>query len=256
MPETIGGSGDLTPSNNTRSKGMKEVTPDDFSGRYIHWGIREHGMAAALNGMALHGGIIPYSGTFLVFTDYCRPSIRLAALMGLRVIFVMTHDSIGLGEDGPTHQPVEHLAALRAIPGPQRLPPGRRRPRPPSAGSRRSRRKATPSVIALTRQNVAALRTEFVAENLSARGAYEIAAAEGERRGEHLCDRLRGRDRGRRQGADREGRPFRPRRLGALLRALRRAERRLQGRRSSATRAVNVAIEAAVRHGLGPLHRQ
>ena len=179
VPETIGGSGDLTPSNNTRSAGMKEVTPDDFSGRYIHWGIREHGMAAALNGMALHGGIIPYSGTFLVFTDYCRPSIRLAALTGLRVIFVMTHDSIGLGEDGPTHQPVEHLAALRAIPG---LNVYRPADVTETAECWQSalETKASPSAIALTRQNVAALRTEFVAENLSARGAYEIAPAKGE----------------------------------------------------------------------------
>ena len=112
----IGGSADLTGSNNTRTKSMKAISAADFSGRFIHYGIREHGMAAAMNGMALHGGIIPYSGTFLVFSDYCRPAIRLAALMGQRVIHVMTHDSIGLGEDGPTHQPVEHLAALRAIP--------------------------------------------------------------------------------------------------------------------------------------------
>ena len=112
----IGGSADLTGSNNTRTKSMKAMSAADYSGRFIHYGIREHGMAAAMNGMALHGGIIPYSGTFLVFSDYCRPSIRLAALMGERVIHVMTHDSIGLGEDGPTHQPVEHLAALRAIP--------------------------------------------------------------------------------------------------------------------------------------------
>ena len=116
VPEMIGGSADLTGSNNTRTKSMKAMSASDYSGRFIHYGIREHGMAAAMNGMALHGGIIPYSGTFLVFSDYCRPSIRLAALMGERVIHVMTHDSIGLGEDGPTHQPVEHLAALRAIP--------------------------------------------------------------------------------------------------------------------------------------------
>ncbi|HEY6834282.1 MAG TPA: transketolase, partial [Pseudolabrys sp.] len=116
VPEMIGGSADLTGSNNTRTKAMKTLTASDYSGRFIHYGIREHGMAAAMNGMALHGGIIPYSGTFLVFADYARPSIRLAALMGVRVIHVMTHDSIGLGEDGPTHQPVEHLAALRAIP--------------------------------------------------------------------------------------------------------------------------------------------
>ncbi len=116
LPETVGGSADLTPSNNTKTKGLEEISAGHYGGRYIHYGIREHGMAAAMNGMALHGGIIPYSGTFLIFSDYCRPSIRLAALMGQRVIFVMTHDSIGLGEDGPTHQPVEQLAALRAIP--------------------------------------------------------------------------------------------------------------------------------------------
>jgi len=116
VPEMIGGSADLTGSNNTRTKSMKAMSASDYSGRFIHYGIREHGMAAAMNGMTLHGGIIPYSGTFLAFSDYCRPSIRLAALMGERVIHIMTHDSIGLGEDGPTHQPVEHLAALRAIP--------------------------------------------------------------------------------------------------------------------------------------------
>ena len=116
LPEMVGGSADLTGSNNTRTKAMKAMSAADYSGRFIHYGVREHGMAAAMNGMALHGGIIPYSGTFLVFSDYCRPAIRLAALMGQRVIHVMTHDSIGLGEDGPTHQPVEHLAALRAIP--------------------------------------------------------------------------------------------------------------------------------------------
>ena len=126
VPEMIGGSADLTGSNNTRTKSMKAMIAADYSGRFIHYGIREHGMAAAMNGMALHGGIIPYSGTFLVFSDYCRPAIRLAALMGERVIHVMTHDSIGLGEDGPTHQPVEHLAALRAIPNLLRVPPLRR----------------------------------------------------------------------------------------------------------------------------------
>ena len=123
----IGGSADLTGSNNTLAKGMKIFDATDYGGTYIHYGVREHGMVAAMNGMALHGGIIPYSGTFLVFTDYCRPAIRLAALMGQRVILVGTHDSIGLGEDGPTHQPVEHLAALRAIPEPESFPAGRRR---------------------------------------------------------------------------------------------------------------------------------
>ncbi|MGA8383555.1 MAG: transketolase, partial [Stellaceae bacterium] len=117
VPELVGGSADLTPSNNTRAKDLKEVRPGDYSGRYIHYGVREHGMAAAMNGIAAHGGLIPYGGTFLTFSDYCRPSIRLSAFAKLGVVYVMTHDSIGLGEDGPTHQPVEHLAALRAIPG-------------------------------------------------------------------------------------------------------------------------------------------
>src|SRR5690606_25079502 len=116
VPETIGGSADLTGSNNTRTSQTDPLTPDNYGGRFIHYGIREHAMAAAMNGIALHGGVIPYSGTFLVFSDYCRPAMRLSSLMGLRVIYVMTHDSIGLGEDGPTHQPVEHLAALRAMP--------------------------------------------------------------------------------------------------------------------------------------------
>ena len=116
VPGLIGGSADLTGSNGTLTKLHTIVKASDFAGNYIHYGVREHGMAAAMNGMALHGGIVPYGGTFLVFSDYCRPSIRLSALMGKRVIYVMTHDSIGLGEDGPTHQPVEHLAALRAMP--------------------------------------------------------------------------------------------------------------------------------------------
>ena len=117
VPELVGGSADLTPSNNTKAKDQKDVRRGDFSGRYIRYGVREHGMAAAMNGIAVHGGLIPYGGTFLTFSDYARPSIRLSAFMGVGVIYVMTHDSIGLGEDGPTHQPVEHLAALRAIPG-------------------------------------------------------------------------------------------------------------------------------------------
>src|SRR5262249_9061591 len=116
VPQLIGGSADLSGSNNTKTKTLTPVTRDDYSGRYIYYGVREHAMAAMMNGMALYCGFIPYGGTFLVFTDYCRPSIRLSALMGLRVIYVMTHDSIGVGEDGPTHQPVEHVASLRAIP--------------------------------------------------------------------------------------------------------------------------------------------
>jgi transketolase len=175
----IGGSADLTGSNNTRTKSMKAMTVSDYAGRFIHYGIREHGMAAAMNGMTLHGGVIPYSGTFLVFSDYCRPAIRLAALMGERVIHVMTHDSIGLGEDGPTHQPVEHLAALRAIPNLNVL-------RPCDAVEAIEcwelalRAKDTPSVLALTRQNLPQLRTSDTADNLCAAGAYEILPVEGD----------------------------------------------------------------------------
>ncbi len=178
LPEMIGGSADLTGSNNTRTKSMKAITPTDFSGRFIHYGIREHGMAAAMNGMTLHGGIIPYSGTFLVFSDYCRPSIRLAALMGERIIHIMTHDSIGLGEDGPTHQPVEHLAALRAIPNLLVF-------RPCDAVETLEcwqlalGAKDRPSVMALTRQNLPQLSPISLDMNRCAAGAYEIAAAEG-----------------------------------------------------------------------------
>jgi len=178
LPEMIGGSADLTGSNNTRTKAMKALSAADYSGRFIHYGVREHGMAAAMNGMALHGGIIPYSGTFLVFSDYCRPAIRLAALMGQRVIHVMTHDSIGLGEDGPTHQPVEHLAALRAIPNLKVF-------RPCDAVETVEcwqlalETKAGPSVLALTRQNVPQLRHGLDAANRCAGGAYELIAAEG-----------------------------------------------------------------------------
>jgi len=178
VPEMIGGSADLTGSNNTRTKSMKAISAADFSGRFIHYGIREHGMAAAMNGMALHGGIIPYSGTFLVFSDYARPAIRLAALMGERVIHVMTHDSIGLGEDGPTHQPVEHLAALRAIPNLLVF-------RPADAVETAEcwelalKSKDRPSVLALTRQNLPQLRNRLDDENICAQGAYEIAGPDG-----------------------------------------------------------------------------
>jgi transketolase len=173
LPNTIGGSADLTGSNNTRSKDLKAVTPDDFSGRYIHYGIREHGMVAAMNGMSLHGGIIPYGGTFLVFSDYCRPSIRLAALMGIRVILVMTHDSIGLGEDGPTHQPIEQLAALRAMPNLLVF-------RPADAVEVAEcwelalHEKKRPSLFALTRQNLPTVRKQYSEANLCAKGAYVL----------------------------------------------------------------------------------
>jgi len=176
IPEMVGGSADLTGSNNTFVKGMQPFDRPDYGGRYVHYGVREHGMAAAMNGMALHGGVIPYSGTFLVFSDYARPSMRLAALMGVRVVHVMTHDSIGLGEDGPTHQPVEHLAALRAIPN---LLVFRPADAVETAECWRVALEArfTPSVMALSRQKVPAVRLEPAPENRSARGAYELAPA-------------------------------------------------------------------------------
>ncbi len=178
VPEMIGGSADLTGSNNTRTKSMKAMSAADFSGRFIHYGVREHGMAAAMNGMTLHRGIIPFSGTFLVFADYCRPAIRLAALMGERVIHVMTHDSIGLGEDGPTHQPVEHLASLRAIPNLNVF-------RPCDAVETVEcwqlalEARETPSVLALTRQNLPQLRRTLDDANRCAAGGYEISPAQG-----------------------------------------------------------------------------
>jgi transketolase len=173
LPDTVGGSADLTGSNNTKTATLKEMTRTNVAGRYIHYGIREHAMAAAMSGMALHGGVIPYGGTFLVFTDYCRPSIRLAALMGLRVIYVMTHDSIGLGEDGPTHQPVEHLAALRAIPGLQVMRPADTI-ETAECWQIALESKNKPSVIALTRQNLPTLR-DAGDGNPCARGAYILA---------------------------------------------------------------------------------
>jgi len=179
VPFTIGGSADLTPSNNTKTKNIFNFEPQTYGGRYMRWGIREHGMCAAMNGMALHGGVIPYGGTFMVFSDYCRPSIRLAAIMGQRVIYVMTHDSIGVGEDGPTHQPVEQLAAMRAMPGLLTF-----RPCDPvetaEAWEIALNKKDGPSFLALTRQNVATSRAEFTDKNLSAHGAYEIAKADGD----------------------------------------------------------------------------
>jgi transketolase len=180
VPETIGGSADLTGSNNTKTKNQKQLTKDDYSGRYIYYGIREFGMAAAMNGMALHGGIIPYGGTFLIFSDYCRPAIRLSALQQVRAIYVMTHDSIGLGEDGPTHQPVEQLASLRAMPNLDVY-------RPCDAVETAEcwdlalKKKGTPAVLALTRQNLPQVRME-ASENLSAKGAYRLRVAVGPRK--------------------------------------------------------------------------
>jgi transketolase len=170
---TIGGSADLTHSNYTITKGMKSVTPDDFTGRYIHYGIREHVMGAAMNGIALHGGFVPYGGTFLVFSDYLRGSIRLSALMGLRVLYVLTHDSIGVGEDGPTHQPIEHLAGLRALPNVNVFRPADV-VETAEAYEIALASKHTPSVLALSRQNLPTVRTEVSSENLTAKGAYVL----------------------------------------------------------------------------------
>ena len=177
-PALILGSADLTGSNGTKTKHYAPVTPKDFAANYIHYGVREHGMAAAMNGMALHGGLVPAGATFLVFTDYCRPAIRLSALMEQRVVYIMTHDSIGLGEDGPTHQPVEHLAALRAIPNLNVF-------RPADAVEVAEcwelalLATSTPSILALTRQGLPTLRTDATADNKSAKGAYVLAEAHG-----------------------------------------------------------------------------
>ncbi|MFZ4761987.1 MAG: transketolase [Alphaproteobacteria bacterium] len=172
LPMLVGGSADLTPSNNTKTKERQVINRQNYLGHYVHYGVREHGMAAMMNGMALYGGIIPYSGTFLSFADYCRPSIRLSALMKTRVIYVMTHDSIGLGEDGPTHQPVEHLASLRAIPDLLVL-------RPADAVEvaecwEIALQHQGPSVLVLTRQNLPLQRTKPITENRSAKGGYII----------------------------------------------------------------------------------
>lgn len=179
LPTIVGGSADLTHSNLTVTKDMKSVLPDAMAGNYIHYGVREHGMASVMNGLALHGGFIPYGGTFLVFTDYARPAIRMAALMGIRTIYVMTHDSIGLGEDGPTHQPVEHVASLRAMPNLLVF-------RPADVVETAecwqiSLENATgPSLLALSRQNLPCLRDD-ASVNLSAKGAYVLSETDGAR---------------------------------------------------------------------------
>ncbi len=253
VPEMIGGSADLTGSNNTRTKSMKAMSAADYSGRFIHYGIREHGMAAAMNGMTLHGGIIPYCGTFLVFSDYCRPSIRLAALMGERVIHVMTHDSIGLGEDGPTHQPVEHLAALRAIPNLNVF-------RPCDAVETVEcwqlalEGRDTPSVMALTRQNLPQLRRTLDERNKCVAGAYEISPAQGKAQvsifatGSEVSIAV--------EGAEAAGRAGRagPRRLGAVLRAVHGAIGRGPPRRDRRCAGEN-RRRGRGPHGLGRHHR-
>ncbi|QZD95115.1 transketolase [Qipengyuania gelatinilytica] len=176
LPDTMGGSADLTGSNNTKAGGIGPFTADDYSGRYIYYGIREFGMAAAMNGMALHGGVIPYGGTFLVFTDYCRAAIRLSALQQVRAIYVMTHDSIGLGEDGPTHQPVEHVQSLRMIPNLLVM-------RPADAVETAEcwdialRSKDRPAVLALSRQNLPQVRNHPEETDMSSKGAYRLKKA-------------------------------------------------------------------------------
>ncbi len=173
IPELIGGSADLAGSNNTKTKSQKIIKPGDFSGTYIHYGVREHAMAAIMNGIALHDNLIPYGGTFLIFSDYCKPAIRLSALMKQRVVYVMTHDSIGLGEDGPTHQPVEQLAGLRAIPNLNVFRPADTT-ETIECWELALQQKKTPSVLSLTRQNLIPVRKEFNKENKCSFGAYEI----------------------------------------------------------------------------------
>jgi transketolase len=180
VTETIGGSADLTGSNNTKTKALQALTAENYAGRYVYYGIREFGMAAAMNGMALHGGVIPYGGTFLVFTDYARPAIRLSALQRAKVVYVMTHDSIGLGEDGPTHQPIEHLQSLRAMPGLEVY-------RPADAVETAecwalALASDGPSVLALTRQNLPPVRTKAESKNLCALGAYRLKSAKAPRK--------------------------------------------------------------------------
>ena len=180
LPATIGGSADLTGSNNTKTKNIEPLTPDNYGGRYIYYGIREFGMSAAMNGMALHGGVIPYGGSFLVFTDYARNAIRLSAIQHARVIYVMTHDSIGLGEDGPTHQPIEHLQSLRAMPQLDVYRPADAVETAECWALALSSER--PSILALTRQNLRPVRTEAPSENLCSRGAYRLKSAENNRK--------------------------------------------------------------------------
>ena len=181
MPETLGGSADLTGSNNTLTPGLGIFDAETRKGRYVHYGIREHGMAAAMNGMALHGGVAPYGGTFMCFAAYMRGAMRLRSLMGLRVAYVMTHDSIGLGEDGPTHQPVEHLAMLRATPNLNVFRPADV-VETAEAWEIALTSSRTPSVLSLTRQGLPTVRVKHASKNLTAQGAYVLAEAENKRR--------------------------------------------------------------------------
>jgi transketolase len=180
IPATIGGSADLTGSNNTKTKAQQTLDASNYGGRYIYYGIREFGMAAAMNGMALHGGVLPYGGTFLVFSDYSRPAIRLGALQTAKVVHVMTHDSIGLGEDGPTHQPIEQLQSLRAMPGLHVYRPADAVETAECWAAALANRGS--SLLALSRQNLSPVRTKPVSQNLSAKGAYRLKSAEGSRK--------------------------------------------------------------------------
>jgi len=182
IPQLIGGSADLSGSNLTKTNDMDVIQANNYGGSYIHYGIREHGMGAVMNGIALHGGFVPYGGTFMVFADYCRPAIRLSALMGIRSIYVMTHDSIGLGEDGPTHQPVEHLASLRAIPNLLNFRPADL-VETAEVWALVLQHKNTPSILALSRQGLPTVRTKHTDNNLSAKGAYVLSDCDGERDG-------------------------------------------------------------------------
>ncbi|MFL2659642.1 MAG: transketolase [Alphaproteobacteria bacterium] len=182
IPQLIGGSADLSGSNLTKTNDMDVIQANNYGGSYIHYGIREHGMGAVMNGIALHGGFVPYGGTFMLFADYCRPAIRLSALMGIRSIYVMTHDSIGLGEDGPTHQPVEHLASLRAIPNLLNFRPADL-VETAEVWALALQHKNTPSILALSRQGLPTVRTKHTDNNLSAKGAYVLSDCDGERDG-------------------------------------------------------------------------
>jgi len=174
IDQLVGGSADLAGSNNTKTKYHKIIKPGDFNGNYIHYGVREHAMCGAMNGIALHSNLIPYGGTFLIFSDYCKPSIRLSALMGQRVIYVMTHDSIGLGEDGPTHQPIEQLSGLRAIPNLNVFRPADTI-ETFECWELALMNKKTPSVLALTRQKTILISNKFLKENKCSKGAYEVS---------------------------------------------------------------------------------
>jgi transketolase len=253
IPEMIGGSADLTGSNNTFVKGTEILDAPTYDGRYVNYGVREFGMAAAMNGLALHGGVIPYGGTFMVFSDYSRPAIRLGALMGVRVIHVLTHDSIGLGEDGPTHQPIEHLAALRAIPNLNVFRPADTI-EAMECWQIALQSKTTPSAMALSRQKTPAVRTTASSENLSARGAYEIKPASGPAKvtlfgtGTELALAVKAAETLEAEGtAD-------PRGLGALVRTVRPTTGRLSG---LGHRPRDGPRRRRGRHppGLGPLHR-